>query len=212
MTMKSLKHSINLNEIKTKIKSNALSQQESERSNLDLSTSQDSDSRLAQKTQKRWSAAEELKLTEALSIAGLITKTYGSEDIGAVVKGWKWILERKASVAEIIAALEKHIECNTDFPTPADINNILFPPEPKITRADVAHARKQLEIENYPMLSPWYDVIKKFKEQQDMPAHDATEIRRKALSMTQAGIKQLQANGLHVDYPMLHEIESGGGM
>lgn len=94
-------------------------------------------------------------------------KAYGRDfDAKLVMQGWEAILSKKYSADQICYALEKYaLEGGDDFPSPKNLNDILNPPEPRITEAEYVAAQKYQERNNWPMMSDAQDTIDKYRKQ-----------------------------------------------
>lgn len=94
-------------------------------------------------------------------------RTYG-ENLDMKIRGraWERKLGAKFSVNQIIMAVEKYTDRNSDFPTPSDIINILDPVKPEISKAEYITAKKWLEVNGYNQFSDQYALVKAFEKQE----------------------------------------------
>ena len=83
--------------------------------------------------------------------------------------GWKFILEEDFPMNAVLAALKQFMKKNTTMPVPADIGNILSPPEKEITTAQYVAAQKAWAANGYGSFCDHLDVIKAYEKQQKEP-------------------------------------------
>ena len=132
-----------------------------------------------------WTTDDEIKLTKALTIAGKLTNTFGSKAVGDITEGWKWILEEKYTVEQVLCALKQHINTNSTFPTPADINNLLDPPAVEITQAQYVEACKAYAREGYKMFCGHKDTMDAYVKQQAEKQENVDAIKQQAQQIMQ---------------------------
>lgn len=94
-------------------------------------------------------------------------KPYGKEySVSDTFLYYKMKLNGKYTAEQIIKAVDIYTDKKNDVPAPADIIQILSPPEKQITYAEYKHALEQHAAEGYPMFGYFGGVIKDYQKQQ----------------------------------------------
>lgn len=79
-----------------------------------------------------WSALDQENLVKTLGIIILGQKSFGEQrNIEDVFNYYRFKLERRFSVGQIISAIDEYTDKKTDVPAPADIIEILESEKPK---------------------------------------------------------------------------------
>lgn len=96
-------------------------------------------------------------------------KQYGKKiDPKIVMRGWEIKLARRFTVEQILYAVDKYTDVNDDFPTPANIINILNPKKPEITQAEyIAATAWQKQNNNYSPYTQEGMIISEYKKQRE---------------------------------------------
>ena len=114
-----------------------------------------------------WTVEDKKMIATMILPLAEMQKAYGRIlDVKLVMSGWEMALSGLYTADQICYALKEYVLKKSDFPTPADINNILNPPKPRITEAEFVRAQKWQENNGYPIFSEALDVIKGYKEQE----------------------------------------------
>ena len=94
-------------------------------------------------------------------------KPYGKEySVSDTFLYYKMKLDGKYTAEQIMKAVDIYTDKKNDVPAPADIIQILNPPEKQITYAEYKHALDQHAAEGYPMFGYFGGVIKDYQKQQ----------------------------------------------
>jgi hypothetical protein len=94
-------------------------------------------------------------------------KPYGKEySVSDTFLYYKMKLDGKYTAEQIMKAVDIYTDKKNDVPAPADIIQILNPPEKQITYAEYKHALEQHAAEGYPMFGYFGGVIKDYQKQQ----------------------------------------------
>ena len=94
-------------------------------------------------------------------------KPYGKEySVSDTFLYYKMKLDGKYTAEQIMKAVDIYTDKKNDVPAPADIIQILNPPEKQITYAEFKHALEQHAAEGYPMFGYFGGVIKDYQKQQ----------------------------------------------
>lgn len=92
-------------------------------------------------TIKPWGDEEKLQLAKFFSVIGDMQKAYGQKrDFIAIIEGWTLLLQHRFTVKQVITAAAKYMTERDDFPSPANICEIINPPRPKVTYAQYKEA------------------------------------------------------------------------
>ena len=96
-----------------------------------------------------WTADEKKQIAAIVFPMIEMQKQYGKKmDAKIVMRGWEIKLANRYSIQDILYALDEYTDRHDDFPTPANIIEILEPPEPRITEAQFIAAQKWQERNN----------------------------------------------------------------
>lgn len=94
-------------------------------------------------------------------------KPYGKEySVSDTFLYYKMKLDGKYTAEQIMKAVDIYTDKKNDVPAPADIIQILNPPEKQITYAEFKHALEQHAAEGYQMFGYWRGVINDYQKQQ----------------------------------------------
>ena len=94
-------------------------------------------------------------------------KPYGKEySVSDTFLYYKMKLDGKYTAEQIMKAVDIYTDKKNDVPAPADIIQILNPPEKQITYAEFKHALEQHAAEGYPMFGYFGGVINDYQKQQ----------------------------------------------
>ena len=94
-------------------------------------------------------------------------KPYGKEySVSDTFLYYKMKLDGKYTAEQIMKAVDIYTDKKNDVPAPADIIQILNPPEKQITYAEYKYALEQHAAEGYPMFGYFGGVIKDYQKQQ----------------------------------------------
>ena len=95
-------------------------------------------------------------------------KQYGKKmDAKVVMKGWEIKLAGKYTVDQVLYALDQYTNQHDDFPTPANIIQILEPEKPRITQAQYIQACKEYEAGGYNKYSDAGLLKRAYEKQED---------------------------------------------
>lgn len=134
--------------------------------------------------------------SEISDLAQMLTKTYKGQntykeplEIGDRIGLWRFILESKFTMEQVIYGLKLFLERQTNMPVPADINNILDPPPVLISDAEYVAAQKWQERNNFPMMSDAKDTIEDYlaQGQESRDAHHRTSQEVNEIGSSQLG-------------------------
>lgn len=101
-----------------------------------------------------WSVSEQQAIVKMLTTIINGQKAYGKDySISDVFDYFKLKLEGKFYAKPVMAALDQYTDRNNDIPTPADIIEILNPPERKITQSEYIAALEYQKNNGYPNFS-----------------------------------------------------------
>lgn len=115
-----------------------------------------------------WTAEEKKRLASVTFPLIATQRQYGqSMDAKLVMQGWELKLSGRFTVDQILYALDKYTDRRDDFPTPANLIQILEPEEPKVSEAQFVEAQRWQERNGYPMFSDAKDTIERYKRQNE---------------------------------------------
>lgn len=120
-----------------------------------------------------WNDDDKKKIFEAFSVAMAIQNSYGKEiDAKTTLKAWEYVMSDEYAADQVVAAIHKHVKQSNAFPTPADLIQIINPPQRKVTHAEYIAAQKYQEANGYPRFSPEAYLIREYEYQDREPAKD----------------------------------------
>lgn len=115
-----------------------------------------------------WSIEDKRKLATVVNEHVEMQKAYGRViNAKVVMRAWQRKFIQRFTVDQIIYAIDKYSDTRDDFPSPANIINILEPQEPLITEAQYVEAQKWQQRNGYPIFSDAKDIIEKYKKQNE---------------------------------------------
>jgi len=113
-----------------------------------------------------WTNQEKIRLAAVTFPLIEMQKQYGQKmDPKLVMQGWEIKFAHRYTVDQLLFALDKYSDLNSDFPAPSDIVKVLNPEKPKITEAQFVAAQKWQERNGFSEYTDAADTIKKYKEQ-----------------------------------------------
>ena len=122
---------------------------------------------LKPKQTNSWSKSEQESLLKVLTVLINGQKPYGKEySVSDTFLYYKMKLDGKYTAEQIMKAVDIYTDKKNDVPAPADIIQILNPPEKQITYAEFKHALEQHAAEGYPMFGYFGGVINDYQKQQ----------------------------------------------
>jgi len=103
-------------------------------------------------------------------------KAYGKVYVVAdVFNLYEMKFSGKVAASVVLQAIDVYTDTHNDIPQPADLNNIIFPAERKITQAEFIHAQKEHEKEGFPRFGYYGQIIKDYQRQNSeetgVPSH-----------------------------------------
>ena len=137
-----------------------------------------------------WQEADINDLAKALTITYKGQNTYKEPlEIQDRLDFWKFVLESKYTVKQVLHGLKIFLERDKNMPVPADINNILDPPPVLISDAEYVAAQKWQERNNFPMMSDAKDTIEDYlaQGQESRDAHHRTSQEVNEIGSSQLG-------------------------
>lgn len=129
-------------------------------------------------------------------------KPYGKDySVSDTFAYYKLKLDGRYTAQEILAAIDTYTDLKNDIPAPADLIQIINPPEAKITYAEYKHALEQHAAEGYPPFGYHGQIIKDYKRQQGDDAgvktyHQILEARQAGQPALSPEIKKILAANL----------------
>tara|TARA_R110000851_G_scaffold216457_1_gene369398 strand:- start:901 stop:1287 length:387 start_codon:yes stop_codon:yes gene_type:complete len=122
-----------------------------------------------------------------------IQKMYGRKlDPDLLMTAWEAVLSKHYSVEQIIYALEKYALKHDDFPSPANINNILNPEPPPVTQAEFIAAQKTYEREGFNKFSDAKFLIDRYEAEKTKLRADHTIQSREVAAIGRDTFKRIE--------------------
>jgi hypothetical protein len=117
-------------------------------------------------------------------------KAYGRQlNAKLIMQGWEIKFAGKYSIEQLLYALDKYTDKHDDFPSPANLIDILSPQEPKVTESQFIAAQKWQERNNdWSQYTEAYETISAYKRQ--------NEEKREEFKITCEKVKQLAASSV----------------
>lgn len=107
------------------------------------------------------------------------------------VAGWKFVLQGKYTMAQVLHGLRLFMEINPSMPVPANVNAILNPAKPRISEAAFVEAQKWQERNGFPMFSDALDVIEAYRVQEADARENHTVKCDKILQIAGSAVKRI---------------------
>lgn len=116
-----------------------------------------------------WTNSQKAELVKTLAVIIQGQNAYGKKhNLEDTLAYLTHKLQAKHTVEQVIYAIEKYTDDHDDIPTPADINKILNPEEPKITQSEFIEAQKwQERNQNWSEFTTAHDTIAAFRRQNE---------------------------------------------
>lgn len=117
-------------------------------------------------------------------------KAYGRQmNAKLVMQGWEIKFAGRFSIEQILYALDKYTDKHDDFPSPANLIEILEPEEPRVTEAQFIAAQKWQERNNdWSQYTEAAETISRYRRQ--------NEEKREVFQITCEKVKQLAASSV----------------
>lgn len=142
-----------------------------------------------------WSAAELDDLAAALTFAYKAQNTYREPlDLDDRLACWQFVLGKRYTMPQVLAALEKFLLTNPTMPVPSDIHAIIDPPKPRITEAQYVAAQRWQERNDYPVFSDARDVIEAYHKQESDKRQEHEQTVNGFTKIASASIKRINHN------------------
>lgn len=115
-----------------------------------------------------WDLEDKKKIAAIVYPLIEMQKNYGKQiDAKLLMQGWELVLSDKYNGDQICYAVREYaLRVGDDMPSPKNINDILDPPEKKISFAEYREAVKEQERNNWPMMSDAQGIIDLYRQQQ----------------------------------------------
>ena len=153
-----------------------------------------------------WTDDEKRRLCSVTFPLIEMQKQYGREiDAKLVMRGWEVKLAGRFSIDQILFALDRYTDKRDDFPTPANLINILQPEEPEITEAQFIEAQKwQERNRDYSKYSAASETIHLYKRQKEEKSREAHVTCQKVHQLAASCVKKIsQSKTLDEESPFV---------
>jgi hypothetical protein len=142
-----------------------------------------------------WQTSDLENLAKTLTVIADGQKAYGKEiNVKHIFEYFKFKLEGRFSVDQIVFAIQKYTDAKNDIPAPADIIKILNPEAPKVTEAQYYQACREYERSGFNEFTDAYETKKLYEQQANQARENFTLENAQIQSLVIGSVKRIGNN------------------